>query len=395
MKGKHIMPKYYVSEWALFRKAEIIELPYDFEMHSDYLKILDKDRIMSVMKNIRQIFLSIYQDIADYPEYFKMPMVEIREDELTKTGAPPAKALSSKWAPYRFFDALINILICGYIENGMLVIENPETIKEANKAYKMVKAVDHKLQNIDALYSQFERYGLFLHGLKNYKFTNDTGRITLNYPNDPDLLVVLKWMADKSHKFEHRWDFMLFQYRLLQDGMDSLNYGLGADYIADRLHTKEEQDCVYKLDEALRECGYKTHLSGAGWTTKTGYDFLFYYEHDQDIGNNDKSNFRVNAEQKLYLRIRVKNIQNATEHIKQCSDEMRKIFIPGDKGCGNRSICEEKFRSGKGISFGGGQEYIIDGVKYWKCGCHGGKFITLQPRSEDIADYINLAKLCN
>jgi len=389
------MSKCYVSEWALFRKAEVIELPDDFEIHPNYLKVFNREQIISAIKNIRQIFLDVYQDIADYPEHFRMPMVEIREDELTKTGAPPAKALSSKWAPYRFFDVLINILICGDIKGNMLIVENPETIKEANKTYKMVKAVDHKMQNIDAIYSQFDRYGLYLDGLKNYKFTKETGRITLSYPDNSDLLIVLKWMADKAHKFERRWDFMLCQYRLLQDGMDSLNYGLGVDYIADRLHTKEEQDCVYKLDEALRELGYKTHLSSAGWTTKTGYDFLFYYENKHDKGNNDKSNFRVSAEQKLYLRIRVKNIQNGAEHIKQCSDEIRKIFIPGDHGCANRIHCEEKFRKGKGISFGGGQAYMIDGAKYWKCGCHGGKFIIIQPQSEDIADYIKLAELCN
>ncbi|HBN84691.1 MAG TPA: hypothetical protein DDZ89_12695 [Clostridiales bacterium] len=143
------------------------------------------------------------------------------------------------------------------------------------------------------------------------------------------------------------------------------------------------------------EDGYITHIDGAGYTTETGYDSLFYYENEQDKGNLDKSNFRLRAERNLYLHIRVKNIQNGVEHIKQCSDEVRKIFIPGDNGCGNRANCEEKFRNGKGTMFGGGQEYVIDGVKYWKCGCHGGKFITLQPRSEDIADYIKLAELFN
>jgi len=388
------MSKYYVSERALLRKAEIIDLPEDFIIHSDYLQILDKDKIISVVKNIRQMFVDIYQDIADYPERFKMPMIEIIAEERTKTGAPPAKALSSKWAPFRFFDVLINILISGQLENGVLVVKTPGKIIEANKTHKMIKAVDHKLQNIDALYSQFDRYGLFLEGLKNYKFAKDTVQVTLSYPDDPDFLTVLKWMADKAHNFDRRRDFMLCQYRLLQDGMDCVDYGLGADYIADRVHTKEEQDCVYKLDAALREIGYTTHISGAGWTTDTGYDFLFYYENELDKGNADKSNFRINSDFKLYLRIRVKNIQKGVEHIKQCSDEIRKIFTHNDNGCSSRASCEEKFRNGKGTSFGGGQEYIIDGKKYWKC-CHEGKFITLQPRSEDITDYIKLAELCN
>jgi hypothetical protein len=315
-------------------------------------------------------------------------MIEIIAEERTKMGAPPAKALSSKWAPYRFFDVLINILISGHIEDGVLIVKDPEKIIEANKTQKMIKAVDHKLQNVDALYSQFDRYGLFLEGLKKFKFTKDTAQVILNYPDDPDFLVVLKWMADKAHNFGRRWDFMLCQYRLLQDGIDSATYGLGADYIADRLHTKEEQDCVYKLDAALREIGYITHLSSAGYTTKTGYDSLFYYKNEQDKGTLDKSDFRLRAEQKLNLRIRIKNVQNAVEHIKHCSDELREIFIPGDAGCGSRPGCTKQ-------GLGGGQEYVLDGLTYWKCGCHGGKFITFQPRSEDVADYIKLAELCN
>ena len=195
-------------------------------------------------------------------------------------------------------------------------------------------------------------------------------------------------MADKAHEFERRWDFMLCQFRLLQDGMDSVNYGLGADYVADRLHIKDEQDCVYKLDAALREFGYIKHIAGAGFTTATGYDSLLCYKNEQDKGNRDKSIIRLSAEQKLILRIRVKNIQNGAEHIKQCSDELRGFFMPGDEGCGSRPGCMKQ-------GLGGGQEYVIDGITYWKCGCHGGKFITLQPRSEDVADYVRLAELCN
>jgi hypothetical protein len=77
------------------------------------------------------------------------------------------------------------------------------------------------------------------------------------------------------------------------------------------------------------------HISGAGWTTDTGYDFLFYYENELDKGNADKSNFRINSDLKLWLRIRVKNIQKGVEHIKQCSDEIRKIFTHDDNGCSN------------------------------------------------------------
>jgi hypothetical protein len=320
----------------------------------------------------------------------------------TKMGAPPAKALSSKTAPYMFFDALINVLICGHIENGELIIDDHEKLIEKNK--------ESLIKNIDALYSQFGNYGLRLDGLKNYKFIKDTGRVTLSYPDDPDLLVVLKWMADKAHNFtqpydKRRHDFMLCQYRLLQDGMDSLNYGSGADYIADRLHSKADRDCVYKLDAALRKIGLIPYVDTTEDNAAFNYSLL-YYENEKDKDKLEKSNFRVSAniclnklegmrlpcvsstQMKLHLRIRVKNIQNGVEHIKKCSDELKGIFMPGDKGCGNRGNCTKQ-------KLGGGQAYVIDGVEYWKCGCHTGKFITLQPRCEDIDDYLILAELFN
>ena len=226
--------------------------------------------------------------------------------------------------------------------------------------------------------------------MKSYKFTKDTGRITLSYPDDPDLLTVLKWMADKAAKFNRRHDFVVCQYRLLQDGMDSVNYGMGADYIADRLHTKEERDCVYKLDSALRALGYVICVEGTGKTSGEGNYSIDYFGSEKDIGKLDKTKFRVSSRKmELYLCIRARNIQNGAEHIKQCSDVLRDFFIPGDVGCRQREGCEN--------SKVHGQAYTIDDVKYWKCGCMTGKFniIMLQPRSEDIPDYLKLSELCN
>lgn len=396
------MKDYYVSKWALLRQVEIIDLPEKFEIHSDYSKILSKEKIVSVVKNIRRLFINIYQDIADSPERFKMPMIEIIAEDRTKMGAPPAKALSSKTAPFMLFNALINLLICGDIENGELRIDDCGQLQEKNKEY-LVK-------NVDALYSQFDTHGLRLDGLTNYKLTKDTTRIVLSYPDDPDMLVVLKWMADKAHNFttkqeNRRRDFMLCQYRLLQDGIDSLHYGFGADYLSDRLHTKAEQNCVNEIDAELRKIGLIPCVD-TGEDNSSSFYSLLYYKSEEDKGKFEKSNFRVSAnicqdklegmklpcvsstQAKLYLRIRTKNIQNGAEHIKKCSEQVQNLFIPGDKGCRDRGSC---------IAFkiGGGQAYVIDGIEYWKCGCHNGKFITLQPRSEDIADYIKLAELFN
>jgi len=399
------MRKYYVSEWSLLRKEEVVELPEDFEIHSDYLKFFEKDEIISAVKKIREMFLNIYQDMADFPERFKMPMIEINKDEFTPMGSPPAKALSSKTAPFMFFDALINFLISGYIENDELIINDSGTLKEANKNYKMMEQKTYQIKNADIIYSQFDNYGLYIRGLKNGKFIKDNPTIILSYPDDPVLLSVLKWMADKAHKFNRRLDFMQCQYRFLQDSLDSLCFGKGIDYVINQLHTQEERDCAYEIDAALRKRGFVSQIGTLEDCIVLNYHVL-YYENEKYIGKLNKSNFMISSspvlekfermrmpcvsstQKKLFLRIRVKNIQNGAEFIKQCSDNLRSFFIPGDTGCGNRPNCE-----GEGLA--GAQSYIIDGVNYWKCGCGIGKFIEFQPCVKDIEDYIKLGELCN
>lgn len=399
------MQKYYVSQWALLRKGEIIDLPEDFEIHSEYLTIFSKNEIMSAFKRIREMFLSIYQDISDFPERFKMPLVEIIPDEFTPMGSPPSKALPSKTAPFMFFDALINLLISGNIENHEIIIEDAERLKEANRNYKVMEQKSYQIKNIDIIYSQLCNYGFFLKGLNNFKLTKDNPTIIFSYPDDPILLTVLKWMADKAHKFGRRHDFMQCQYRFLQDSIDSLSFGKGIDYVADRLKTKYERDCAYKIDEHLRKLGLVPYIDTSDDSAALNYSLL-YYENENDIGKYNKSNFKISsslfpnklegmklpcvgsAQKKLFFRFRSKNIQNGVEHIKKCSDELRGVFIPGDTGCGNRPDCE-------GGLFSGGQAYVIDGVEYWKCGCATGKFVALNPNSRDINDYMKLAELFN
>lgn len=176
------MGNYYVSEWALRRQAEIVDLPEEFEIHADYLKVLPRENIIAAFKTIRQVIYDVFQDIADGPESFKMPLIEIREDNLTKYGFPPPQAQTSKRAPYMFLDALINLLICGTVADGELLIE-PDKLADANRQYKTgtYKAYAPKsyaIKNVDRLYSQLDCYGLYLEGLKNYKLASSTERVT-------------------------------------------------------------------------------------------------------------------------------------------------------------------------------------------------------------------------
>lgn len=381
------MGNYYVSKWALRRQAEIMDLPEKFEIHPDYWKALPRENILAAFKTIRQIIHDSFQDIADEPESFKMPLIEIRKDNLTKYGFPPPEAQTSKRAPYMFLDALINLLICGTVMEGEVSIE-PDKLADANRQYKMgaYKAYAPKsyaIKNVDRLYSQLDRYGLYLEGLKNDKLTSGTERITLRYPDNPNVLMVLKWMADKAHEHNRRQEFMVCNYRLLQDGMDSFRYEAGADYIADKMHTCQEKDCAYRLDSALREKGLFPDVDNRAEISGEDSYAVYYYVREKDFGNRSKANYKLSSQRtKLQLGLRIKRIQNCAEYIESCSDEVKSIFIPGDKGCADRPRCIH------------GQAYTIGGTEYWHCGCCGN-LLAFSPRAEDIGDYVKLVEMGN
>lgn len=381
------MKNYYVSEWALRRQAEIMDMPEEFEIHADYLKVLPRGNIIAAFATIRGMIHDVFQDIADEPERFKMPLVEIRADNLTKYGFPPPEAQTSKRAPYMFLDALNNLLICGTVINGELSIER-DKLAEANRqyktgAYKAYAPKSYAIKNVDRLYSQLDRYGLYLEGLKNFKLPGGTERITLRYPDNPDVLTVLKWMADKAHDHDRRQEFMICNYRLLQDKMDSFNYEGGADYIADKTHTRQEKDFAYRFDSALREKGLLSDVDNRAEMPGEDSYAVYYYVREKDFGNRSRASYKLTAKQtKLQLGLRIKCIQNCTGYIETCSDEIKSLFIPGDKGCPNRPHCTH------------GQGYTISGTEYWHCGCCGN-LLTFTPRAEDIGAYIKLVEMGN
>ena len=163
----------------------------------------------------------------------------------------------------------------------------------------------------------------------------------------------------------------------------NLNYGKGADYIADKMHTKEEKEFIYQMDNILQE--NEKLIPDVDNRGEGGGDdnyALFYYEKIKNLGNRTKSNFKISSQRtKLNLSLRFKNIQKCSEHIMNCSDELKSRFIPGDNGCSNRPKCSY------------GQKYTIDGIDYWQCGGQCKGMITFQPRKEDISDYIKLVNM--
>jgi hypothetical protein len=189
-------------------------------------------------------------------------------------------------------------------------------------------------------------------------------------------------MADKAHAHERRHDFMVCHYKLLQDDMDSLLYGFGADYIADKVHSGWEREFIHGIDAALRAEDLFPDIDNLGEGSGEDSYAVYFYAKPKDAGKRTKSYYKLSWRLiKLYFSMRIKNVQKCVEHIKTCSDEIISLFIPGDAGCSNRPTCPH------------GQSYVIGDKGYWQCGGLCKSMISFQPREADIPDYIKLVNL--
>lgn len=350
---------YWIHEWAKIRQAEVVRLPDSLNVHNCFLNSISKTEFDSVFREIWNMYVNIYGDILKSPERFGMPLYKIEEYNCFST-----QARASRIAPYRPFHLLYNMLITGVYVNGDFIVDN-------NK----FKAIN-KVKNVHILFERLSDYGFFFEGLKNYNVMNQD--ITMLYPDNPILMLVLKLMADKAYIMNRLDNFFCCHYKLFQDDMNTVNYGYGADVVADKMHTKEEQEFIYAMDNELKNKGYFAHLRG--WNEGPGYA---YYDKERIMKSKGPYLYwLLSWKTHLILYLRIRNVSKCLEYIKQCPDSMRQIFLHGDSGCENRVKGTCKF----------GQEYTIDGITYWKCGCCNAPFY-FHPIKEDIPHYIRLVEL--
>jgi hypothetical protein len=350
---------YWIQEWAKLRQNEVVRLPENFEIHDCFLKHIKRDDFELAFKEMWNIYINIYGDIADFPERFGMPLYK-RADYKSFT----VQERESRSAPYRPLKLLFNLLISGNLESGNLIIDT--------NAFKAVNDV----KNVHNLFERLSDYGFLFEGLKNFKVTKQN--IIVIYPDNANVLVVLKLMADKANKTNRLNDFLCCHYKLFQDDMNTVNYGYGADIVADKMHTEQEKQFIYSMDAVLREKGYLTNTRG--WNEGPGYA---YYEKESDMKTRGPYHYlMLSWKTKLVLYLRIRNASKCLEYLEQCPDTVKQMFLWSDNGCNNR-------RSGTCKM---GQEYTIDGNTYWKCGCCNAPF-HCSPNIEDISHYIKLVEI--
>jgi hypothetical protein len=357
---------YWICDWAKLRQDEVIQLPDDYKIHQDFSKQMSEDDVKSAFSQIHSIFVNIYGDITKFPEEFCMPL-HLKDKY---------RFFSQQWrdsgnAPYRPFMLLYYLFISGEVEN--------QTIKVSSDKFKKMNTV----KQIHSLFKKLEDYGFHFEGLKNYKLSKDD--ITISYSDNAAILLVLKILADKAFNTNRIGDFLCCHFRMLQDDMNTANYGLGADHVADRVHTEVEKAFVYKMDETLMSMGIVRKPYG-------GYEChgLAYYDSEKVMNSKGPYLFRIvsrstdivgsiSETEKMLLLLRIRNVANCIQHLNTCPDSVKDIFRHSDEGCSKRP-CNM------------GVAYEFEGKSCWRCGCYAPAF-KFKPKIQDIPHYIKLVEL--
>lgn len=350
---------YWIQEWAKVRQDEVVRLPNSFEVHDIFLNHMSKEEFDSAFQEVWDMFTNIYGNIAEFPEIYGMPLHKLLEYKYSTK-----EARESRSAAYRPLRLLYYLLIAGDLHSRTIIVD-------LNK-FKAINDV----RNIPIIFERLSDYGFCFDGLKNYKIASES--IHILYPDNTQVLTILKLMADKAHITNRINDFLSCHYKLFQDDMNTVNYGNDADIIADKMHTKQEKEFVYAMDAVLSEMGYyagpRESNEGPGYA---------YYSKESEVRKKGPYHYLMSSNKtKLVLYLRIRNVSRCLDYLKECPDSVKQIFLWSDIGCSNRI---------KGTCIHG-QEYAIDGNTYWRCGCCNASFY-FSPAIKDIQHYIKLVKL--
>jgi len=370
--------QYWIYPWTKFRKAEVVRVPAEYDIHPDFLQGFDESEIRSTFAELNRLYLEIFDGIMEVPDEFGMPLYEIEKYRWFST-----EWRDSGTAPFRPFILLYNLLISGEMNNDELHV-SIDKYGNIKSAPRNLNGSTMKVRQAHFLFERLTDYGFVFEGLKNNKTTNEN--IIITYPDNVILLRLMKRLADKANNIGRLFDFLRCTFRLLADDIHTINYEC-VEETADNLHTEWEKDFVYQMDNVLTSTGLFRKLYG-------GYEGpgIGYYRSEKVMNSAGPTSFHVHSrdaqiqnlsEENLTLSLRIRNVPNCLTYLESCPDSVKRIFTDyNDEGCGRNldGSCKH------GIS------YEINKTNYWRCACCGSGF-RFKPCLEDIEHYLKLVEL--
>ena len=371
----------WVSVWARRRSDEVVPIPKKYAIHKDFLREMTDDEARSAFAEIHSIFRGIYGGIALCPGEYGMPVFPTNG----------FRVYSREWrdsgqAPFRPLVLLYNLLLCGEIRgNGLYV--SFEKYKAYEPPPKHLSGVDQKIMKPHLLFNKLIEFGFAFEGLKNNRVADND--IIIEYPDNPNVLPMLKRLADKARYTDRLGDFLCCHFRLMQNNMETSDYGTGIEHITDRVGTDNEKTFILEMNETLLNMGHV----GKAYGGVECFGFA-YYKNEKLMNANGPYSYRVmtrgmdfdnidTSSEKMRLSLRVRNVSKCGDYLKKCPESVKRIFTEySDDGCGNR---------GRGTCRHG-VSYELDDVTYWRCGCCHAPF-SFKPSISDIPHYVKLVEL--
>lgn len=360
---------YLISKWALIRRNELVDVPDQLEIHSDFLQNLSREEVESAFRHIWDIFYQIYSDMAASPEDFGLPLYKVDEYNYFSKEAREART-----APWNLFYLLLYLFACGEYEGNVFVADTAE-VRKMNKAKKT-----------NLLLKALGDYGFVFEGIKKFSLSSNN-RMEIDYPDNPNILYVLSLVAKKvtvtqlknagnysSHMATFSNAFISWNYKILKEDMHTCTLAEGCDYVADKMHDERDKEVIYAIDRQLIEQGFSVKKGDPNegpairyYRTQSAYDFALV----SDTGE-------------LLLELRIRNAGKCIDYLPECSESIIDIFRHTDKGCHNRINGTCKC----------GVRYEFENEEKWHCGCCGAPF-KIHPVKEDIPHYFRLVELGN
>ncbi len=359
---------YLVTKWALIRRNELVDIPEKLEIHSDFLQRLSHEEFESAFRDIGEMFLQMYSDMADSPQRFGLPLYKIDEYDYFSSQAREART-----APWNLFYFMFCMFACGNFKENVLVAETAE-IKKINKAKKT-----------NLLLEALRDYGFVFEGIKKCSLSSGD-YLEIDYPDNRNILEVLSVVAKKvkstqikdvknyySNVIAFSNAFIGWNYKILTEDLHTCSLADGCDYVADKMHDESDKEVISTIDNILTEYGYTKKKGDSNEGPSVRYycrkSSVYDYALTSDMGT-------------LYLELRIRNAEKCLEYLSECPERILEIFRYSDTGCQNRinGTCRS------------GVKYVFEQKERWHCGCCGAPF-KIHPTKEDIPHYLQLMEL--
>lgn len=357
-----------VSEWALIRRNELVDIPKRLEIHPDFLQTLSYEEVESAFREIGEMFYQIYSDISDAPQRFGLPLYKTGEFDYFSNQAREAR--SAPWNPFYLMFCLFS---CGNFKGNAFITDTAQ-VRKINKT-----------KRTNLLLEALCDYGFVFDGIKKYSLSSGD-YLEIDYPDNQNVLKVLSAVADKVKntqlKDSKKIDsgtmtfgnaFIGWNYKILAEDSRTCTLAEGCDYVADKMHDADDREFIYAFDRILTERGYAMKKADSNEGPMIRYfakpSAAYDYALDSDKGE-------------LYLELRIRNVEKCLGYLSECPERIVEMFRHSDRGCQNRINKTCRY----------GVKYEFENEEKWRCGCCGAPF-KIHPAKEDIPHYLKLTEL--